>query len=268
MTEAANGGRWAEAGRDLREGLSRRWLWSALGWFDVRQRYSGSVLGSLWITLNLALMVLALTFVFAGPLGLRPGLYAAYVAIGLVLWHFLQATVNEAPGLFVSAAETIRHAPMPLSVHVLRLVWRNLIVLAHNAVIVPVVLILFGIAPKAVWAIVPAMALLVVALACVAMLLGLLGARFRDVPQIVTNAMQLLFFLTPIFWLPATIGSGRGWFVAVNPVFAFIDIVRAPLLGAAPAAASWPLALLTAAVAALAAGGALAAWRTRLPYWI
>jgi len=260
---------WAQASRDLGSGVSRVWLWSALGWADIRQRYSGSLLGSFWITLSIALMAGGLTFVFAGPLGAAAHGYAAYVTLGLVLWYFIQATLNEASSVFVAAAETIRHAPMPLSVHVLRLVWRNLIVLAHNAAIVPLVLIFAGIAPAAsAWTIVPALLLLVAALASGAMILGLLGARFRDVPQIVSNALQLLFFLTPIFWMPQTIGAARGWFVAANPAFAFIDIVRAPLLGAAPAPWSWPIALTVTAAAAIAAWLAFAAWRARIAYWV
>ncbi|HEX8643840.1 MAG TPA: ABC transporter permease [Allosphingosinicella sp.] len=269
MGRQAPGTRWSEAARDLRGGLSSLWLWPALGWADIRQRYSGAVLGSFWITANIALMALVLTFVFAGPLGVRAGGYAAYVTIGLVLWYFIQNALNEASNVFVVAAETIRNTPMPLSVQVLRLTWRNLIVLAHNAAIVPLVLVAAGIAPAATaWTAIPAVLLLVLAIFFAGMLLGLLGARFRDVPQMVSNLMQLLFFLTPVFWLPQTIGAARGWFVATNPIFAFIDIVRAPLLGGVPAAGSWPLALAVTAAAGIAAAFAFAACRARVAYWI
>lgn len=273
MGESAPAARWSESWReafgDLSSGLSRVWLWSALGWSDIRQRYAGSLLGPLWITANIALMTLCLTLVLAAPLGATARAYAAFVTIGLVLWYFIQTSMVEASNVFVVAAETIRQSPMPLSVHVLRLVWRNLLVLAHNAAIVPLVLILAGAAPAgSAWTILPALLLLVVAVAAGALLVGLLGARFRDVPQIVVNAMQLLFFLTPIFWLPQTIGPERGWLLAINPVFAFVDIVRAPLLGAVPAATSWPVALSVAAAGTIAAAAAFATWRRRVAYWI
>lgn len=269
MGGEAPGGRWGEARRDLSEGISRVWLWSALGWSDVRQRYSGSVLGSFWITANIVLMALGLTFVFAAPLGLGAGRYAAYVTVGLVFWHFIQNALNEATNLFVSASETIRNAPMPLSVQAVRLVWRNLIVLGHNALIVPPMLIAAGAVPSsAVWSLVPALLLVTAAAFFAALILALLGARFRDVPQVVANGMQLLFFLTPIFWLPQTIGGARGSFVALNPFFAFIDIVRAPLLGEAAAATSWPVALGVTATAGAASILAFSAWRSRVAYWI
>jgi ABC-type polysaccharide/polyol phosphate export permease len=258
-----------EALRDLGGGLSRRWLWGALGWTDVRQRYAGSLLGSFWITASIALMATCLTFIFASPLGTPPGYYAAYVTIGLVLWYFIQTSLIEAATVFVGAAETIRNSAMPLSVHVLRLVWRNIIVLGHNVVAVPAVLIAFQLAPSAaVWSVAPGLLLLVINLLCAAALLGLLGARFRDVPPLVTNATQLLFFLTPVFWLPSTVGIHRGWFVAGNPVFAFIDVVRAPLIGDAVAATSWPIVLGVTVVNVALSGLVFAAVRDRVAYWI
>jgi ABC-type polysaccharide/polyol phosphate export permease len=260
---------WRAAARDASSGAARPWLWASLAWSDIRQRYSGSVLGSLWITANIALLTACLTLVFSGPLHATHADYAPYVAIGLVLWNFIQATLGEAPGVFVASAETIRHSPLPLSIHVLRLVARNAIVLGHNVVIVPVVLILFGVAPGlGLVAALLALPLLALNLVAAGFLLGLLGARFRDVPQIVASSLQLLFFATPIVWPAAALGPHRFWFAAANPIFAFIDLVRAPLLGAAPAPTSWPVALATTVVACILAAFAFARCRDRVVYWV
>ena len=260
---------WSEALRDLGAGLSRPWLWIGLGWSDVRLRFRGSLLGSLWITINISLLVLCLTLIFAGPFGIHRALYAPYVAIGLVFWYFIQGTINDSCQVFTASADTIRHTSMPLSVHVLRLVCRNAIFLGHNLLIIPAVLIAFRIVPGAsAWTVLPAILLLAVAIFWTSLLLGLLGARFRDIGQVVTNLLQLLFFLTPIFWPVTAIGPELAWLVALNPVFPFIDIIRAPLLGAEPAAASWPIALGLTALAAAIALAALAHLRSRVSYWI
>jgi lipopolysaccharide transport system permease protein len=266
---AAEIGGWRAAGADLAGSVRRTFMWTSLGWLDVRQRYSGSVLGSLWLTANMVLMVGCLTLIFALPLGSRPGPYAAYVTIGLVLWSFIQTAAAEAPTAFVNAAEPLRQCTLPVSLHVFRLIWRNLILLAHSAVLVPVVMLLFRIRPAmAAWTVFPAFLLLVLALFFAVLLLALLGARFRDVPQVVTNGLQLLFFATPVFWLPSALPAGRLWLLRPNPLFAFLDIMRAPLLGGAPAATSWPVAAGTTLVLAVAASAAYAAWRQRIVYWI
>jgi ABC-2 type transport system permease protein/lipopolysaccharide transport system permease protein len=260
---------WRHAAHDVAAGARRRWLWGTLGRNDIRQRYSGSVLGSLWITANIALLVLCLTFIFSGPLGAERELYAPYVAIGLVIWYFIQAALSEAATLFVAAAEAIRHSTIPLSIQAFRLVWRNAIVLAHNAAIVPVVLIVFGIAPGfGALSSLAGLLLLILALLPATLLLALLGARFRDVQPIMTNLLQLLLFATPIFWFPAALGPDRGWIATANPIFAFIDIVRAPLIGASPQPASWPVALGVTLVAFILAGAAFARFRHRVAYWV
>lgn len=267
MKEAS--GSWRAAMRDLGGGLSRPWLWFGLGWNDIRQRYRGSLLGSLWITINISLLIAGLTLIFAGPLGSNREAYAPYVGVGLVFWYFIQGTINDSCQVFIASADTIRNSPMPLSVHVLRLLCRNSIVLAHNLVIIPVVLAAFGAWPAfAAWTALPGLALLMVAIFWTSLLLGILGARYRDISQVVTNLLQLLFFLTPIFWPLSALSSDNFWIIALNPVFPFIDIVRSPLLGAAPAPASWPIALgLTAAAAAMALF-AFARLRSRVAYWL
>ena len=260
---------WREAAQDVAEGARRRGLWDALARNDIRHRYSGSVLGSFWITANIALLVLCLTFVFSGPLGANHQRYIPYVAIGLVVWHFILASLSEAATMFVASAETIRHSTVPLSVQSFRLVWRNAIVFAHNAVIIPVVLIAFQVdlGPGAVSA-AAGLALLILALLPATLVLAMLGARFRDVHQIMTNLLQLLFFATPIFWFPSALGPDRAWIASFNPVFAFIDIVRSPLLGAAPAPSSWPVALTVTLLSLASASIGFALFRNRVAYWI
>lgn len=262
-------GDWRAAAHDFSAGASRVWLWGSLGRNDIRQRYSGSLLGSLWITANLALLTLCLTFVFALALGASRTLYAPYVAIGLVLWYFVQSTLADATNVFVASGETIRHSPLPLTVQVLRLVWRNIIVFGHNLVIVPLVLLAFGIVPH--WTLLLALLalpMLILNLVAATFVLGLIGARFRDLQQIMNSGLQLLFFATPIVWFPSSLAPGRSWIATANPIFAFIDLIRAPLLGTTPLPTSWPVALVATFATCVVAALAFARLRDRVAYWV
>jgi len=260
---------WQEAWEDIAGAARRRWLWTALARGDLRRRYFGSSIGSLWAPLNLALMVGAIVLVFAERSGENLGPYAAYVTIGLVLWQFLQSGLNDAGQAFISASDTIRQTAMPLTIHIFRLVWRQLLLLLPNAAIVAIVLAAFGIVPsREIWSLVPALLLLVFTLFWSAVLLGLMSARFRDVPQIVGSLLQLLFFLTPVFWMPAQPGVALAWLASLNPLFAFIDLVRAPLLGGVAAPHSWPIALAVSAAIAAAGFVSLGRSRASMAYWI
>ena len=71
-----------------------------------------------------------------------------------------------------------------------------------------------------------------------ALVAAVLSTRYRDVPQIIANIIQVLFFLTPIFWSPESLPQ-RPVFVHFNPFFHLIELVRAPLLGASVSAETW-----------------------------
>ena len=68
-------------------------------------------------------------------------------------------------------------------------------------------------------------------------LFGMVSARFRDVPPLVGNIIQILMFVTPIFWFSSQLGPGAQPIITYNFMFHLIEVMRAPMLGAAPAPA-------------------------------
>lgn len=253
---------------DLREGLARGWMWHALALIDIRRRFTRSLLGPLWLTLNIALPTAALSLLFGGVLGRGQEGYLPYVAFGLVFWQFIQTSLAEGCTAFLAASEVIRNAALPLSIHIARLVWRNTLILAHNLAVVTIVLALMGEARMPHWSIIPALVLEVTMAGVMVLLLGIANARFRDIHPIVLNGTQLLFFVTPVFWYPQHILARHEELASFNPASAFIEIARAPLLGGSATLLSWAIALGTTAIAAIAALLAFAATRRRLVFWV
>jgi ABC-2 type transport system permease protein/lipopolysaccharide transport system permease protein len=87
------------------------------------------------------------------------------------------------------------------------------------------------------------------------------------VPQIVASIVQVLFFLTPIVFPAAALGDNQ-WIATVNPLYAVIDVMRAPLLGQPIGAHSWTI-LLGATVFNCVTGFLFfARFRTRIAYWV
>ena len=70
------------------------------------------------------------------------------------------------------------------------------------------------------------------------MLVGLLSARFRDLPQIVAAVMQIAFYITPIIYRPNALNR-FSFIVKLNPLAHLIELVRAPLIGQVPSAMTW-----------------------------
>jgi ABC-type polysaccharide/polyol phosphate export permease len=153
-----------------------------------------------------------------------------FVALGLVFWGFLSISISEGGDAFISGAAMIKQSALPLPLFILRCLIRNFINLAHQIVIVAAVLLWFHIfpGPGMLWAL-AGLALLVINLGWIGLMLAMVSARFRDMPQIITAVLQLVFFLSPIFWSPPP-SLVNSPLVAANPFYFSIESIREPLL--------------------------------------
>jgi ABC-2 type transport system permease protein/lipopolysaccharide transport system permease protein len=247
--------RTAEALSDLFAGFTRTWMWSALAYQDIKLRYRGSLLGPFWITFTNLVLLVAMGTIYAALFKMETSTYIPYL-------------MTEGCSTFTAAQDVIQQVPLPFSIQAYRTVYRNLIVLAHNAVIIPFGLILFGVPVNwRVLEIIPALLVLCVNGLWISLLLGTISTRFRDVPPIVANAVQVVFFVTPIFWPIDAVGRWKP-LLMLNPAFAAIDVVRGPLLGEATSPLSWPILFICTVVGGTLGLGFFVRFRERIAYWI
>ena len=259
------------ADTDLRDTLKLWRLVWALGLMDIRLRYRGSILGPFWLTLSTAVMVGALGFLYSRLFHTDITTYLPFLSLSLVLWNFMSALVGDGCTCFTMAESMIRGMRMPLAMHAARAVVRNVLVLCHNIIVIAAVFIIMRKVPGAYSAeIIPALALWMIDCMAVCLLLGILCARFRDIPPIVASVMQIAFFVSPVLWSP-TILAHRGlgiYLVKWNPFFALLEIVRGPLLGTPLALQTWVAALCYSLLLVLLALVAFMRARSRLAYWV
>ena len=93
--------------------------------------------------------------------------------------------------------------------------------------------------------IIPGLALICLNGIWIATLLGMVGARYRDMQQLIISFLQILMFVTPIFWSPSQLsGRASALLVDLNPLAHYIEIVRAPLLGTSASFLNWEVVIL------------------------
>lgn len=260
--------RLAEAMIDMAAGFTRSWIWTRLAYQDIKERYRGSVLGPFWVTITNLIMVASMGGIYAELFHTDIRTYVPYIMTGILIWQYISGLINEACFTFTGAHDVIQQVPMPFSVQAYRVVYRNFIVLLHNAVIIPFGLLLFKVPVD--WhviEVVPAIAVLSVNGLWMAVLLGAISTRFRDIPPIIGNIVQVLFFLTPIFWPIDSVANLKPILV-LNPFFAWIDAARAPLLGLPPEPTSWPILLGCTAAGCLISFLFFVRFRERIAYWL
>jgi len=259
----------ALAATDLIEGIRKSWLWTTLAQQDVKLRYRGSILGPFWQTLTTAVMIGGMGLIYAELFHTELYDYLPMLTVGLIFWMFIAGMITEGCGTFVGVQGVIQQVRLPFSLHAYRLVYRNLLLLAHNFVIIPIVLLIF---PHPInWfrliGLVPGLILILVTGLWVSVFHGMISARFRDVPPIVASIVQVVFFMTPVMWPLGALGP-NAWWAQLNPLFAAIDVLRGPLLGQPTAKYSWAILATMTVLGCLGAFAFFARFRSRIAFWV
>lgn len=263
------------AWKDLTRGFEQRELWLALGWQDIKQRYRRSTLGPLWITIATGVMALALGLLYSLLFQQDLAKFLPHVAVGLIIWGFIAGCIQDGSQVFIANEGLIKQLPSALSVHVYRLVWRQFLFLCHNLVIWVVLIAIFR--PHLGWNVflaIPALALLVLNGVWVTMFFGIIATRFRDVAPLLDSLVQLAFYMTPIVWTTATLReqggeiANRAKIAEINPLYHYLEIIRAPMIGEPVAAYHWWIVLAMTAVGLLLALLTMRKWRFRVSYWV
>jgi lipopolysaccharide transport system permease protein len=253
---------------DLAASIASWRLWTLLGWLEVRQRYARSRVGPFWLTISMGVMIASIGVVYGTLFGQSMTDYLPFLAISLVMWTVFSQTITEGSNAYINSATYIRQASTPKLIYVLQVVWRNLIILAHNFVIVLLLLAIFGVKSwETLPLFIPAMALYILNAMWIAMMAGLLSARFRDLPQIISAVMQIAFYVTPIIYRPTSL-TRFAFLVELNPLAHLIELVRAPLIGQIPSLATWGIAIGMAAIGWTLALLMTGRYLKRIPYWV
>ena len=265
----------AAAWSDLVRGFLQHELWLQLGWQDIKQRYRRSVLGPLWITIATGVMAVALGLLYSVLFRIPVAEFLPHVTVGLIMWNFISGAIKDGSDIFIENEGLIKQLPSALSVHVYRLVWRQLLFLAHNMVIWLVLMMVF---PRPLgmegFLAIPALFLLVLNGVWVSMFFGIIATRYRDVSPLLEALVQLLFYITPIVWTTTTLKdqggeiSERAKLAQLNPLYHYMEVLRAPLIGADLPVYHWWVVIGCTAAGLCLALLAMKQWRFRVSYWV
>jgi len=260
---------YAIARADIIDGIFAFQIWTRLGWQEVKRRYRRTVFGPFWATVSLGIFIGAISFVWAPLFKAELRTYLPYLTAGMVSWAYIAAILGEGCSTFIAGEGLIKQLNFPYSTFAFMVIWRNTIVLFHHLAIVVVVYAVF---PERisfnVLLFIPGLLIVAANGAWIAMLLGMVSARFRDIPPLVGNLVQVMLFITPIFWSPSQLGDKGRYFVDLNYLYHLIDVLRSPLLGERPAAISYGITIVGAMVGWMITLMVYARFRRRIAFWL
>lgn len=257
-----------DAWTDWWAGTRNAALWLTLAWYDIVLKYRRSMLGPLWLTISMGLMLIGMGPLYSTLFNVPSNKFFPHLTLGIIFWTFFTSTINDGCAVFLAAAPFLKAATFPLSAFVWRSLARNLIQLAHYIVLFVPVALWAGISPTPRLALLlPGLVVVLVNLHAMSISLGILCARYRDVTLLVASTLQLLMFLTPVFWFPDNL-PGRAHYILYNPLAQLLDVLRLPLLGASPASGTWWFLLYFTALNVVIAAALYTLYRRRLIYWL
>jgi lipopolysaccharide transport system permease protein len=259
----------------LKEGLNELHLsirsheqWAYMAVQDIKLRYRRSMIGPWWVTISTGVMVMMLGFLWSHIFGTNLEHYLPFFAVGFVIWGWMSGQISDAAGGFFQFGGVIKQVKLPLSIFVLRLNVRQCIVLLHNSIIIALVLLLIGQGFTLTSLIaIPNLILIQLNLTLLSIVISIFCTRYQDMTQVVNVATQIVFFFTPILWQVETL-KNRTYLAEMNPVYHWIEMVRAPLLGHLPTINDYLWTGASLVVLSILAAYYLGRYRSRIAYWL
>lgn len=219
-------------GSDIIKSIKLWRIWYSLSMQDILLRYRGSVLGPFWITLSMAITVFSMGFLYGVLFGVDQATYLPYFTTGMISWTFISMIVNESTKIMLESKPYMENIQLPCVLYLFRLVFRNIVVFAHNLPVYIIVALIYHFQFNAnIFLLVPSLIILSVNAIFYGGVVAFISTRFPDVGTMVSSMLQILFFVTPIMWPPSALPIQYHIYLVFNPFVYYVNLIRKPLLG-------------------------------------
>ena len=197
----------------------------------MKLRYKRSILGIAWSLLTplAQLAVFYLTFDVLLPLNIPN--YPAFLFSGLLAWNWFQGSLYQATSAIVDNRELMKRPGFPAAILPAVTVASNLI---HFLLALPILFIFLLLGGTGLTSAVMALPLVIAIQFILTLSLAYFTATFyvtfRDTQHLLGVLLNLLFFLTPVFYKSSDLPAQYQTFYHLNPMVHLIESYRAILL--------------------------------------
>jgi ABC-type polysaccharide/polyol phosphate export permease len=229
---------------------------------EFRARYRSQALGILWSLLNPLVQMAILTVIFSHVDAFKSAIpnYPVYLLMGVVVWQWFSTGINAATQSFITHADVVKRTVFARELMPLATMLSYGINFAMEAALVLALAVLYPHAFKLSPALLLVPIILLVLLALnVGIVLGasVLHVIYRDVAFLVSTALTLLYWLTPIIYPMTFVPEPYATVLHFNPMASILIALRGCIMeGTAPSALTW-LGMLAPTALLLALGWAL-----------
>lgn len=211
-----------------------RYFWLHLAKNDLKTKFRQSKLGLLWAVIQPLFLTIILSFVFSVVFKQSLGEYSMYILSGIVVWDLIQLSVVGAGNSLFASEQYIKQFNHPIAIYTLRYA------------IVSVALFLMELIALIVWVIIFAPQNIIIGVVTLPLTVllyfplvwgcstvaGYSGAKYRDYSQIMALVMQMLYYISPVFFKQEMFMTNQvlKLIFEINPVTHLLNLIRAPFV--------------------------------------
>jgi ABC-type polysaccharide/polyol phosphate export permease len=207
--------------KDLVRNLVRR---------NVTSRYKRSVLGILWTLLDPLFTMIVMAIVFGALFQTAVPRFSLFLLSGIVIWNFISQSSTQAIADLMYGGSLMNQVYMPRSVYAFAAIGTGLANLGFA--MIPLGLIMFVTGTPISWALLfLPVSLLIVSMFTlgVGLLMSGFSVFFADVLNIHTILLQLLMWLSGIFYTLEALPEHMRTIIALVPTYHMVTIFRTPI---------------------------------------
>ena len=228
---------------------------------DISQQYQGSFFGIAWSVIAPLSTLLTYTFVFSvifkarwqGQAETSPGQFAVVLYAGMTAFNIFSTMATRSPGLILSVPNYVKKVVFPTEIMPVIALGSALFTSLINVVLVIFINLIFQHSFSAALIFLPLAYLPLIFLSLgTGWLLASLGVYIRDIGQGVVIAVQILFFLSPIFYPIEAVPESFQKILYANPLTIIVTSFRQTMVWNLPLPwTNWILITLATFVFAL-----------------
>lgn len=216
---------------------------------EVRQKYAGSILGSVWYFLLPALLLAAYVLLYllilrVKPAGLTPAVYIVYLFSGLIPYLGISEGLAAGVNALVTNRSLLKTTVFPPELIPVRAVLASQMSFAAGMVVMLTLATFVGLGSASWILLLPIVLLQMLLLFGLAWILSLLNLLVRDISHAIMFALTVMLLLSPVTFVVDGMQGSTKLIVWMNPLTYFVHSYQSIVVhGRLP---QWPvLAVLT-----------------------
>jgi lipopolysaccharide transport system permease protein len=202
---------------------------------DMKVRYKGSTLGVIWSLMNPLMQLLVFHFIFRLVLQLNIPRYSSFAFSGMLAWNWFQASLLDASGSMINSRELIKRPGFPVVILPVVSVTTQFI---YFLLALPILVLFLIIGGNGLYPMILVLPVVMAVQFVLTLSLGYLAAManimFRDAHYLLGVSLQLLFFLTPVFYDAGAVPQRYQTLYHLNPMAQLVIAYRGILIEGKP----------------------------------